>query len=377
LFNLKLIYHNPCSEGGLYEYAQRQGCALANHEEATLFWQFPTASACPEGAEALKAIPLPSDHAKRPKWRRGLDLMNWTLATHRALNRAIGDVQPDAVLMPSWAEYFAPLWAPHLRRWQRRGIRFGAVIHDPVRKPQGLGSWAHKMSLSHAYSFLDVAFVHESVTLDTGRAPAPKTVVIPHGPYSVSEGDSDKASNRKALSIPESAQVLLAFGHIRDGKCLEKVIQALVGCPDCHLIVAGREQSGTQKPACYYKNLAIQLGVSERCHWFISYIPNQEIYRYFRAADRLLLLYSSDFHSMSGVLNINAQFELPVLASAGGGPLLRTVLDYKLGEVLPNTESGTIEQAIKNNDRPAMRWNDYIRDHDWETNAKLVLEALR
>ena len=37
------------------------------------------------------------------------------------------------VLLATYLEYLALLWAPSLRRLMRRGVVFGAVVHDPVR----------------------------------------------------------------------------------------------------------------------------------------------------------------------------------------------------------------------------------------------------
>ena len=217
----------------------------------------------------------------------------------------------------------------------------------------------------------------DTLRRDTASATHPRTVVIPMGPYPVTDGEATKSDLRQELGIPEHVKVFLSFGHIRDGKCLDVVLEAMVRCPDCHLIVAGREQSGGQKPASFYQELASRLGVSDRCHWFIDNIPNEEVWRYFRAADTLLLLYSKDFYSMSAVLNVNVQFRLPVLASAGGGPLLTAVEAYGLGLIIHDTNPATIASAIAENKQPVARWDDYVSDHSWETNATRVIEALR
>lgn len=349
--------------------------AIATIDQVKFFWQGPEGVDRPKDAETLKSLPNPASQYKHCRWQRGWGFLRWTLATNRALERAIAEVQPDAVMLPAWSEYFAPLWAHWFRKWRQRGVRFGAVIHDPVRDHYGLGQRAHRISLAQAYSFLDVAFVHETIKLDAAGAQQPETIVVPHGPYPVEESPVNKARLREEMGIPVEADVLLSFGHIRDGKCLEEILKALVACPNCHLIVAGREQSGGQKPAQFYKDLAISLGVSKRCHWFTCYIPKKEVYRFFRVADRLLLLYSSDFHSMSGVLNVNAQFQLPVLASAGGGPLLKAVRDYNLGSILENAKPQTIAHGLRAKDNPIAHWEDYTRDHSWETNAQRVVTA--
>jgi glycosyltransferase involved in cell wall biosynthesis len=373
---MKLLYHTPSHEGGLCEYALHQVKSLAAIKGVVLLWQGPEGVQTPAGAKSLAPLRLAVISPGRPRWRRAWDFLSWTLATHRALDHAIGAHRPDAVMLPAWGEYFAPLWAWRLRRWRRKGVRFGALIHDPVRDYQGGGRVWHRYSLRHAYSFLDVAFVHEQIALDTAGAPPPKIVVVPHGPYPMPEGGADAQKLRAKHGIPKDARVLLSFGHLRDGKCLDAVLEAMVSCQDCHLIVAGREQSGGQKPAAHYQELARRLGVADRCHWFLGYIPNADVWQYFRMADQLLLLYSKDFHSMSGVLNVNVQFRLPVLASAGGGPLLQTVQSYDLGQILPDTQPGTIARALAQPQPIHPRWDDYLRDHSWETNARTVVSAL-
>jgi glycosyltransferase involved in cell wall biosynthesis len=373
---MRVLYHNPNSEGGLSEYAVHQGRAIAEVKGVELLWQSPKTVPHPERAHVLAVLPTPVVRAGRPRWRRAWDFFSWVLTVNRALDRAIAELRPDAVMLPAWSEYFAPLWAWRLRRWRRQGVRFGALIHDPVRDFQRGGSWFHRLSLRNAYSFLDVAFVHDSVDLDTAGAPQPRLVVVPLGPYRVPLGDAAPFDLRRELAIPQNARVLLSFGHIRDGKCLDAVLEAMVTCPDCHLIVAGREQSAGQKPAAHYQDLAQRLGITDRCHWFLGYIPNDEVWRYFRASDLLLLLYSRDFHSMSAVLNVNVQFRLPVLASAGGGPLLKAVQRYRLGQILEDTQPETIAKALAKDELPAARWDDYLRDHSWETNARRVVDAL-
>ncbi len=373
---MKILYHSPNHQGGLCEYALRQARALLDIEGVFLLWQAPGNLPAPQGAIVLPALPAPDLSPHRPRWRRAADFLSWSLATQGALAHAIAEHRPDAVMLPGWSEYFSPLWAWRLRRWQHRGVRFGAIIHDPVRDFKRGGQALHRFSLHQAYSFLDVAFVHEPINLDTAGFPSPKITVIPHGPFKVPDGKTACASLREDLGIPKTARVLLAFGHIRDGKCLDAVLEALVACPDCHLIVAGREQSGGQKPASTYQAQAQRLGITNRCHWFIHFIPNDDVWKYFRASDLLLLLYSHNFHSMSGVLNVNAQFRLPVLASAGSGPLLNAIRAYDLGPIISEPTPANIAHALNLNHQLDARWDDYLKDHSWEQNAERVVCAL-
>lgn len=374
---MRLLYHCAERQGGLAEYSRHQAAALARLPETEILWHAPSAVDIPEGVSPLGALCVAKRQPGRDKLRRAVDFAFDTLSPYRALSQEIAKSRPDAVLLSSWSEYFAPLWAPKLRRWQRQGIRFGAVIHDPVRDYVRGPHWWHRYSIRQAYSFLEVAFTHDSAPLDTcGGSACLETVQLPHGPYPVPLGEASKAELRRKFGIPEAAHVLLSFGHVRDGKNLDQTIAALPSLPSTHLLVAGREQSSGQKPADYYQHLASRLGVADRCHWHTAYIPNEEVWKFFRASDLLLLTYSQDFRSASGVLNVNAQFGLPVLASAGGGPLLDAVKEYQLGLILPNPDATSIAQGVPEALRVKGEWQRFAEENSWRINAERVVEAL-
>jgi glycosyltransferase involved in cell wall biosynthesis len=340
-------------------------------------WHASEALPVPPGLARLVPLVRTKRVAGRPKVQRAVDFVVDTLAAYKSLCRQIERCRPDVVLLSAWSEYFAPLWAPKFRWWRARGVRFGAVIHDPVRDFIRGPVWWHRYSVRQAYSFLDVAFTHDDTTIDICGSRAPfKKVVVPHGPYPVEAGSADKVALRREFGIPEDADVMLSFGHIRDGKNLDQIIAALPALPKAHLLVAGREQSGGQKPVGFYRDLAQHLGVGNRCHWRTDYIPNDEVWKYYRASDVLMLTYSKDFRSASGVLSVNAQFGLPVIASAGGGPLLKTTRKYGLGVVIDYPEADLIAAAFAQTTNFSADWERFASENSWETNAKLVAEAL-
>ena len=373
---MRLIIHCPVSEGGLAEYSRHQAEALARLGPIEVLWQGPEEVGAPHGALAVESLRVVKRNRGRSKLRRALNFAADTLAPYGALAREIKRHKPDAVLLSAWSEYFAPFWAPHLRRLRMRGVRFGAVIHDPVRDYiRGPLFW-HRHSVREAYSFLDVAFTHDATTLDTCGGSAPvKTVQLPHGPYPVPLGAASKAELRRQFGIPETAHVLLSFGHIRDGKNLDQIIAALAALPSAHLLVAGREQSSGERSTAHYRELASRVGVADRCHWHTNYIANEAVWKFFRASDLLLLTYSQDFRSASGVLHVNAQFGLPVLASAGAGPLLDAVKQYQLGSILHNPDATSIAQAVPQALRVRGEWQRFVEENSWDINVKIVVEA--
>jgi glycosyltransferase involved in cell wall biosynthesis len=375
---MKLLYHCSALEGGLAEYSRSQARALSGVANVEVLWQAPSSVKPPAGLCSIEPLNIATRKTGRSKLHRAWDFACDTLSSHSQLARAIECCHPDAVLLAAWSEYFAPLWVRQLERFKRSGISFGAVIHDPVRDYVRGPLWWHRLSVRKAYSFLDVAFTHDSETLDAcGSLHTFRTVQIPHGPYPVPAGQADKSALRRDFGIPDDADVLLSFGHIRDGKNLEHIIAALPLLPVAHLLVAGREQSGGQRPVGFYRDLAWRLGVADRCHWHTNYIPNDEVWKYFRASDLLLLVYSQNFRSASGVLNVNAQFGLPVLASAGRSPLLAAVEQYGLGVVVPKLAARFIAEAVPQAMRAETEWVRFAAENSWAINAERVVEAFR
>jgi glycosyltransferase involved in cell wall biosynthesis len=298
-----------------------------------------------------------------------------TLSNIRKLANFIENNQFQYVLLGSYTEYFAPFWSGCLQKLASKGVVFGAIVHDPVRNFVVGPRWWHRWSIACGYSFLREAFVHEAISLDTVK-PMPElhTTVIPHGTYSFTTPNKSLAEIRNSLNLPLDAKVLLAFGHIRDNKNLDLVIRALTNFPDLYLLVAGKEQSSGQKPISYYQNLAQQLEVSDRCRWLVEFIPDTEVANLFTASDLIILTYSNNFRSASGVLNTSAYYRKPCLASGGDSPLKTVVQKYNLGIwVQPDNLDAVIqgiEQWLKN--PPLAQWETYLAENSWLINAELV-----
>jgi glycosyltransferase involved in cell wall biosynthesis len=374
----KLLYFSPISSGGLADYAHEQANALSLLGIAVTML-------CPtdyktSGNNLYQVVPvLQSVQAQRQATHKAIktfQYINTVLFNHRQLADFIAAHHFKHVLLGSFAEYLAPLWWKPLYRLAQQGVILGAVVHDPVRDFVVGPHWWHQWSIACGYAFLREAFVHESIALDTGR-PVPQltTTVIPHGVYSFPVTPHSQAAVRSQYGLPANAKVLLSFGYIRDNKNLDLAIRALVQFPDCHLLVAGKEQSQGQRPIRFYQELAQQLGVSQRCHWQIRLIPETEIAELFAASDRVLLTYNHSFHSASGVLNTAVSYRKPCIASSGAGPLRSAVQQYHLGQWV---EPDSLEKLIAGLQEslctsPIPQWDKYLEENSWQVNAQSVI----
>lgn len=378
-----LAYFAPVEPGGLADYAVRQVRALAESGCRIVVLGYPfIRERIANVAPTVQFIELELPPKTGSRFYR---LFTRIRAYRRNVKILVGSVQElriTTVLISAYTEYFAPFWAKPLARLARRSVKFGVVVHDPVRDFVLGPKWWHLYSISQAYSFIETAFVHEAGAIDTGWPSRNnlRQAVIPHGPYEfpTPKNPISRDQIRQDMHIPADAKVLLSFGHIRDGKNLDSVIRALVHLPNCHLIVAGTEQSSGQRSASWYRELSGGLGVSARCHWHVRFISDEDVYKFFTAADIVALLYSADFRSASGVLNASSQFGLPVIASSGEGPLKTLVHSYQLGRWIEPGDWNQLPQALKSLfEAPhTPDWDKYRIENSWERNARIVLKYL-
>jgi glycosyltransferase involved in cell wall biosynthesis len=372
-----LLMHCPSSFGGIPDYAHQQAEALGRAGYRVMMLCQPE---FPHRAEAyVQERCLPGQRRPKARLVRIARLIEGRLRGYALLSRRIKETGAGAVLLASYEEYLAPLWAWRFRWLRGRGVSFAAVVHDPVRDFVVGPIWWHRRSISAGYSFLDHAFVHEPIELDTGSHPrAVTTHVIPHGPYPFPDPGLTRVDLRIELSIPPDAPLFLSFGHLRDGKNLALILEAMVSVPSVWLLVAGTEAGSGHVSSDAYRRLAEKLGVGDRCRWRIGFASPEKAADYFNAADYVLLTYEARFRSASGVLNVAVRYQRLVLASCGESNLATAVSRYRLGIRVKPDSAMEIARGMSEllAGRVDADWDGYGSDNSWETNARLVSRSL-
>ena len=293
--------------------------------------------------------------------------------------------RPQFVVWEANSEYFAPAWFAPL--WLLR--RLGGVVtlanfHDPLRERRRGPRWFHDLTVRLAYAPLDGGLIHGPVP-PGAWLPARLTLrEAPFGPFDELSGDdligtAPSFDLRARLGIPGDAFVLLAFGHIADRKNLDLAIAALAQVPEVQLVIAGSVASGRDKPAAFYVAEAARLHVSERVHLVTGFIAEADIAAYFAAADAVALTYERGFVSQSGVLQIAALWDRPLLASGGAGPLIATVRQFGLGLVVEPDSIPAIAEGLARlvAERPVLgdNFRRYRETTSWSVNIDRMLEA--
>ncbi len=382
----KLIYFAPETRGGLADYAWAQAEALSKQGVDLIFLTRPSfdrTKACSfRVIDGLKEDP---QNLSAFRWIRRYQHLQTLLKNLAILRGLILSLHVKEVIWSSFFEYGAPFWGGYFQDLRRHGVRMAAILHDPVRDYRIGPPWWHQRSIKNAASLFDCFFVHQGPKLGGSQdhllndpRVLKKAVKVPHGLYRFPRAERSREEIREELKTDLNSQVWLVFGHLRDGKNLDLILKALQGSPLDTLWVIGKEQSSEQRKVHEYQAMAITMKVDSQCRWIHQHLPESEVGNYFQACDGVLLTYSKDFRSSSGVLSHAVRYRRPVIASGGESAFIDEVNEYRLGKVIEADSALAISEAMKQGFTMEVvpEWDRYESDHGWEENARIVLESI-
>lgn len=230
------------------------------------------------------------------------------------LHRVVAMVGADHVLFETF-EYVT--LARHIGKLD---VPYSVIVHDTNFNAQ------HQSPVAAAYKTLvrslvrrivvgaDRAFVHgagmRDNLADLLRLPV-APAVLPYGAPPPPDDVMNQDDARAHLGLHTDAQVLLAFGTLRDDKNFPLLFEALGRAPKWTLLIAGPESSLT------YERLRVQAaaaGVADRIIERPGYIDVDEHEAYFRAADAVTAIYDPSIRHESGTAQLARTYLTPVVA---------------------------------------------------------------
>lgn len=374
----KILIFAPASLGGIAEHTLYQARALAQAGAKVICLVSPGfLDGRKTDFEKVVALAGPAPSGG-PRLVRKMKMAWDVIASRLTLAVQILEQRPDLVLLDSYVEYFSPVWVwPHWLLARLKGVKFAANLHDPVRSYVVGPKWWHRLSVRLAYWPLDFVLVHEQLAEPSPVPRRVRVVQVPHGLYEIAGGVPDATAIRSEWGVRDGQKVFLAFGYVRDGKNLDLAVRALAQVPEAFLVVAGSVASAKDKSFAFYRELAQEVGVADRCRFFEGFVADEQLGRYFAGADFVLLTYASSFHSQSGVLNIAARARKPVLASASPSALMQSVRNFSLGIAVAPDSLEAVVAGMRSlmASPPPPRWEEYEAASAWGTNALGVLQA--
>ncbi|MET0181141.1 MAG: glycosyltransferase family 4 protein [Novosphingobium sp.] len=304
--------------------------------------------------------------------RKLADVLNyWILAW------VVQRERPDLVLMEANTEFAALWWAwPHLLL-ARSGVTYLANFHDPVRGAILGMRWYGQLLRRLAYGILRGGLIHGPPPPEAWLPRWLTMVEAPLGVFTDLAARTAPFDARARLGIPADAYLLLAFGHVADRKNLDLLIAALPDLAGVALLVAGTTTSPRHRPVAAYRELAERAGVSDQVRFVDAVIPEADIAAYFLAADAIALTYNAGFVSQSGVLQIAALWDRPILASGGDGPLREAIERHRLGVFVAPDDVGAIVagvETLRRREVHAAGFAAYRAAASWRINVDRLLE---
>ena len=354
--------------GGIAHYTTLLTTALTDHNDVLLVsfrrqyprWLFPGAS---DRDPSRAPLTMPTAQY----WLDSLNPLTWLTTFWR-----IRSFRPQRLVLQWWTSFWAPVWLTFalLNRLFLR-VPLVMICHNVL--PHDARAWTRWITwvvLRQADHFI-VQTEQEAQRLRAllARSGQPLDVqIVPHPVYRmfVDQQQSQSAA-RHSLGLPLDAPILLFFGIVRPYKGLRELIHALPAVIDQHpnlrLLIAG-EFWETQSE---YLGLIEQLHLAEHIQIDDRYIPNEEIGRYFSAADRLVAPYRR--HTASGAVELAHGFGLPVIIPPPDAPEQAELRCALLAEAILASLAAT--PPTQSEDQPASS----VGDTSWRALAEALVGA--
>jgi glycosyltransferase involved in cell wall biosynthesis len=210
----------------------------------------------------------------------------------------------------------------------------------------------NRLTLRIHYQLVDHIFVHteqmKTELVEDFAVQAERITVIPFGiNNAVPQTELTVSEAKRRLGVREKERTILFFGNIGPYKGLEHLIAAFqiltAQNGDYRLVIAGKPRTGAEKYIEDIREAAASEVERGRIVQRIEHIPDSEIEFYFKAADVLVLPYTSV--SQSGILFLGHSFGLPVIATDVGS-LRDDIVENETGFMCKPSDPTDLARAI-------------------------------
>lgn len=381
----RCMLYTPAAKGIMLEYAAHLASTLRLNQVNVVL----QTGRDPEWPRDLPAHPSLVSNLELPSKRVKYGSLWWAMSRYKmALVNAIRglalarEVEAQIVhlqLVLPWVDVaFIPL---HKRR-----AKVICTVHDVVPHVFKLPRKLDLLLRRRCYLTADGLIFHSATNLDqfkrTFASYPTNACVIPlglvwHGP--ATESQMDEA--RRHLALPEERKVVLMFGQVRPNKGLHVLLDAfsqlVAEVPDAFLLIAGDVHPSVDVSRLQRK---IQVLPLSSWRWDKRWIPDNELGRYFHAANIVVLPYTS-FGSQSGVLTKAYAYGRPLVVTDVGS-LGESVRADRSGFVVSPNDHHDLARAIVLLFSQSTMVREFEHNiaqvaeekHSWENVARLTAE---
>lgn len=256
----------------------------------------------------------------------------------------VKNLNADLVIFDWWNPFFGPshrVISQLIRKKYKNRIVFiteNVISHEA----RFIDRFLTKIGLKNADCFVALSEVVENTLKDFTVKKVYRSALPIYDCYNLDPG-IDANEQRKELGYNENDLVILFFGYVRKYKGLNVLIDAmpqiLKNYKNTKLLIVGEFYDSPDRYMEQIKNLNLDKHVKI----IQQFVPNEEVGKYYSAADVIVLPYLSA--TQSGVLNIAYGFLKPVIVTDVGG-LAEDVNEGKTGYIVAPGSPQAITEAV-------------------------------
>ena len=358
--------------GGIAHYTARLAQEIAKRHEVKVFsfkrqypaWLYPGRS---DKDPSQKAVDVGAAYTID-----SLNPLSW-LHTVNEIRR----YRPDVLIIEWWVTFLAPAFTTIALLCRQSKIPVTFLIHNVLPHEN---SCLHRPLARNTLKQGNFFIVHTPKERERllSLIPHVKVEVCPFPLYDMSELVSlTQVEARRQLNIPETGHVVLFFGIVRPYKGLIYLLEALAllreKVPDLHLVVAGEFWEDKES----YQQKSDALGLSGQVRLIDSYIPDEEVGVFFRAADLVVAPYVGGTQSAVSALALG--FGTPLVATEWSAAGIDEAHNEKV-RVVPSGDVNTLAEAIQaffESPRPPDTTAELPAPSGWETIVATIEKIAR
>lgn len=238
-------------------------------------------------------------------------------------------MKPDVVISKFWIPFIGPSLGTINRIAKSKKTKILSILDNVIPHEKRIGDkLLSKYYVSSVDGFIAMS---ESVQNDLKQFTNKTCLLNPHPLFDNFGKSVAKETALDKLKLDKTKRYILFFGFIRDYKGLDILLEAMsyksLKESNIQLIVAGEYYSNEQT----YLDLIEKYQIRDKVELFTEFIPNEDVAKYFGAADLVVQPYKTA--TQSGITQIAYHFEKPMIVTDVGG-LKEIVPEGKVGFVV-------------------------------------------
>jgi D-inositol-3-phosphate glycosyltransferase len=321
------------------------------------------------GTTQYSSSPAPK-HLKIRRLINAVNPLNWI-----KVGKLLKKEQPAIVFVRYWLPFMAPALGTICKIIKsNKHTKVVAIPDNLIPHEARIGD---KQFTGYFIKHVDkIVTLSKDVANDAQKISTKPVITLPHPIYDIF-GNKIKKDKAKALfNLSKDTKTILFFGLIRDYKGLDLLLKAMadedIKLQKIKLIVAGEYYADPKK----YEELIDELNIRENLILHTHFIPTEEVYKYFSAADVVAQPYKSA--TQSGITQIAFHFSTPMIVTNVGG-LPEVVRHNELGLVVerdPKQLANAIKQFFNQalEERFTIAMQQEKAKYEWSYFANNILE---